>query len=398
MSGESGGLRLKWRNYVEDHALESSTAVRLAARLAPAAPRVAERVAGAPAVPRGDHRVSVVVPSFNYGHFLPDAVESAVTQTGVDVEVIIVDDCSTDDSLRVAEGLAEKDSRVRVLANEANSGHVRSFNRGWDASSGEFVVKLDADDLLAPGALARAAALFVERPNVGLVYGHPRHFWSAEPPAARVGEPFWTIWRGLDWLAERCARGGTAITNPEMVLRSSLLRESGPMNPDIPYGPDMEISLRLATISDVGFIGGSDQALHREHSNSMSVTEADDAIVDLGARLAAFEAALGSEHEANLSAAEREHLLISARRAVAGHALRYAAAARDRGEPATGSSELLDFARELLPVAERSRAEPWTQPEHPVAVVAHRGGRLARRVQRALHSEGLHARWMMSGV
>jgi len=395
MSEMAGAPRARWRDYLERHALRSNVAVATVARLAPALPRVAERVDHAPDVPRDSHMVSVVVPCYNYGRFLPDAVHSALSQTGVDVEVIVVDDCSTDDSLSVARDLADRDSRVRVLANEENAGHVRSFNRGWAAGTGEFVVKLDADDLLTPGALGRAVALFAEHPTVGLVYGHPRHFWTPEPPAARIGDPRWTIWRGADWLAERCARGATAITNPEMVLRSSLLRETGPMNPEIPYGPDMEISLRVATMSDVGYVGGADQALQREHPASMSVTEASDVLVDLHARLAAFEAALGNPSaSADL---DRAWLLLSARRAVAGHALRYAAAARDRGEPAAESAELLEFARGLLPDEERGRAASWPEPSAS-GVVAGRGVRLARKARRAWDDEVLHTRWMVSGV
>src|SRR5689334_2494944 len=69
--------------------------------------------------------VSVVIPCYNYGRYLPDAVASALDQTGVDVDVLVVDDASTDGSAEVALELAREDERVDVLLHEENRGHIR---------------------------------------------------------------------------------------------------------------------------------------------------------------------------------------------------------------------------------------------------------------------------------
>ena len=116
-----------------------------------------------------DRLVTVAVPNFHYGAYLPDAVASAVAQRGVAVEVVIVDDCSTDDSFAVAQSLAARYDNVVALQNDVNQGHGRTFNRAWRAGRGEFVVRLDADDILAPDALARSVALFERFDDVGLV-------------------------------------------------------------------------------------------------------------------------------------------------------------------------------------------------------------------------------------
>src|SRR5215210_1888787 len=100
-------------------------------------------------------RVSVVIPLYNYGRFLGECVQSALDQDGVDVDVLVIDDASTDDSLSVATAIAAGDSRVRVVCNERNLGMVGTMNEGLWAAGGEYLVKLDADDLLTPGALAR---------------------------------------------------------------------------------------------------------------------------------------------------------------------------------------------------------------------------------------------------
>ncbi|HEY5154997.1 MAG TPA: glycosyltransferase, partial [Acidimicrobiales bacterium] len=130
-------------------------------------PTLAKLAAPVPGVPPGLRpRFSVVIPCFNYGRFLPSSVGSVLDQGDVEVEVIIVDDASTDGSLAVAEEMAAADPRIRVVAHRQNAGHVVTFNDGFEVATGEFIVRLDADDLLSVGSLARAAALFVAFPTV----------------------------------------------------------------------------------------------------------------------------------------------------------------------------------------------------------------------------------------
>ena len=98
-------------------------------------------------------RVSIVIPCYNYAHYVRLAIESALAQDWPDVEVVVVDDGSTDASPQV---IASFGSRIRA-AHQPNSGHVAAFNHGFTLSTGDIVIFLDADDLLHVGA-ARAAA------------------------------------------------------------------------------------------------------------------------------------------------------------------------------------------------------------------------------------------------
>ncbi|SDH61330.1 glycosyltransferase family 2 protein [Microbacterium pygmaeum] len=382
-----------WTGYAESHAM-SGRMLRLAARLAPSPLRPIARIPAPRLAPRARPLVSVVIPCYNYARFLPAAVRSAVLQEGVEVEVLVVDDVSTDDSLEVARRLAAEYPSVRVLARAENGGHVRAFNTGWAAASGAYIVKLDADDLLAAGSLARAAALLESCPGVGLVYGHPRHFESAEPPAGRTTDVRWTVWRGRDWLAERCRLGVSAITNPEMVLRSSVLAEIGPMDPAVPYAPDMEIAMRVAAVSDVGWVGGADQALHREHGGSMSETDGSGTLVDLEARADAFASVFRRVGD-RVPGASALH--DDARRALARDALRFASAAHDRGHPRGGDDELLSFAARIWPAArewssfQRVERDAASGPAARVAALARRAARRARQ-------DVSYARWVVSGV
>lgn len=100
--------------------------------------------------------VDVVVNNFNYGRFLPEAIESACAQTHDKVRVIVVDDGSTDDSRELLHGYED---RVEVVLKE-NGGQASALNTGMERCEGDIVMFLDADDVLRPDAAARVAAVF----------------------------------------------------------------------------------------------------------------------------------------------------------------------------------------------------------------------------------------------
>lgn len=108
-------------------------------------------------------RLSIVIPNYNYGRFVGQAVSSALAVEWADVEIIVVDDGSTDDSLEVLAGFA---GRITVIAQE-NQGPRIACNRGFEASRGDAVVFLDSDDLLEP-SIAREVAM-VWRPGISKV-------------------------------------------------------------------------------------------------------------------------------------------------------------------------------------------------------------------------------------
>ena len=102
-----------------------------------------------------DPAVSIVVLNYNYGRFVAAAIESALAQTAPGCEVIVVDNGSTDDS---AEVIARYADRVRVVRQPVNIGQGQGYNLGIAAARGEWIVWLDADDLLDPDAIATCLA------------------------------------------------------------------------------------------------------------------------------------------------------------------------------------------------------------------------------------------------
>lgn len=110
--------------------------------------------------------VSVVIPNYNYAHYLPQAIDSVLSQSYPRVEVIVVDDGSKDESTTIVEKYGE---RVRLIRQQ-NQGVAAARNRGVAESSGEFIAFLDADDVWLPTKLERQVARFQNEPNLGLVH------------------------------------------------------------------------------------------------------------------------------------------------------------------------------------------------------------------------------------
>ena len=119
---------------------------------------------------RAEPVISVVIPAYNAERTLAKTVRSALLQSLREIEVIIVDDASTDGTARLAMELAATDGRVRVLASTINSGVANARNLGIAAAKGHYIAPLDADDLWHPEKAARQLAAIKADPMVGLVY------------------------------------------------------------------------------------------------------------------------------------------------------------------------------------------------------------------------------------
>jgi len=287
--------------------------------------------------------VSVVVPCYNYGRFLPAAVQSVLEQDAVNLDIIIVDDASTDNSAQVAFGMAVDEPRIRVIRHDMNMGHIATYNDGLSRATGDYVVLLSADDLLAPGSLARSAALMEAHPEIGLVYGFPCEF-SDVPPPTRPRRTSWTLWSGHEWVKLMCSRGSNIIMNPEAVVRRSVLDQLIGYRNDMPHAADMDFWLRAASISGVGRVNGPAQAYYRVHGGNMHLTDFGAVIDDIKARRQVFEQL--ESHPGS----PQDGLVEMARRAMATEATRLALLSLAKDQAGRqDADELARFAVETYP-------------------------------------------------
>lgn len=291
--------------------------------------------------------VTVVIPCYNYGHFLPGVVDSVLGQQDVDARIIIVDDASPDGSTEVAQRLAAEEPRVTAVLHAANRGHIATYNDGLALVETEYVTLVSADDVLAPGSLGRATRLMSAFPRVGMVYGHAVSFAAGtepSPPHSRLPET-WTVWADGEWLRWSARRGRNFIMSPEVVMRTAALNETGGYRPELPHSGDLELWLRTAARWDVGRVNGTPQAYYRVHGGNMHLTSYATMAVDLQHRLAAFESLVDADMLELVPDAPR--LLSSARRALAKEALVLAARDLDRGRSPEAATTLLHFSLSL---------------------------------------------------
>ncbi len=192
-------------------------------------------------------------------------------------------------------------------------------------------------------------------PGVGFVYGGSLAFTDDQgPEPARIRARSWTIWSGRDWIADRCRDGINVVRSPTVVMRREVVDRIGGYRSHLPHSGDLEMWLRAAAVSDVGMLGGVDQANHRQHGRSMSRAIYGRALHDLQERRLAFE----TFFESFPDLPDRELRRRSARRAVARLALRHGIAAYGQG---VADDELVeacfDLARDLW--ADAARLPEW---------------------------------------
>lgn len=124
--------------------------------------------------------VSVIIPCYNYAHFLPETLESIRQQTFSDWECLLIDDGSTDNTSEVAQIFVQQDYRFRYIQ-QANSGPSVARNKGIHESRGEFIQFLDADDLIQPHKLKLQIDVILQKPEIDILYGDIRFFLDKSP-------------------------------------------------------------------------------------------------------------------------------------------------------------------------------------------------------------------------
>ena len=205
-------------------------------------------------------RVSAVTPTYNRARYLPQALDSALAQGFDGLEVVVVDDGSTDGTPGVCAGYGD---RIRCRRRE-NAGQSAAWNLCLEMARGEYVAFLDSDDAWLPGKLARQVPLLDADPGAALLYAEVRYVDGdgREIPGAR--RPRRTpSGRVLgDLLADNFLR------TPTVIARRSALLEAGGFRPGLVHGNDWDMWLRVATRHRVLF-DPTPSALYRLHGEQM---------------------------------------------------------------------------------------------------------------------------------
>jgi hypothetical protein len=289
--------------------------------------------------------VDVVIPCYNYGHFLRESVESVLRQPGVDVRVLVIDDCSSDDSPQVGARLAAEDPRVEFRRHAVNRGHIDTYNEGLlDWARSEYSLLLSADDVLAPGALQRAVTLLDARPEAGMAYG--RAICTLDPssePRFSTGGAGTTVISGTEFIRLSCELAMNIVPTPTAVVRTAVQKEVGGYRREFPHTGDMEMWLRFAARGPVGVVDDV-QAYYRLHQGNMSITYRG-VQVDLRAKQDVFDRLLSTLEPADHRGAFKS----LAYQGLARAACRRASAMLNEGDRGTNVRECLKLAEAFHP-------------------------------------------------
>ena len=227
--------------------------------------------------------VSICIPTFNAARWILECLESGLTQSYPRLEVLIIDDASTDETVKLVR--AVDDERIRLLVNEQNIGLAQNWNKCIEMSRGDFIKFLFHDDILYPDCVEKMMQLLLLNEKVGLVFS-PRDVIVEVDPEAELTK----IWlqncttlharfraikpinHGRDLFAQYLSRGfaGNWIGEPSSVLiRKECFTRLGLFNPHLYQVCDVEMWLRIMLAYDIGFLPEKLTAF-RFHSDSTS--------------------------------------------------------------------------------------------------------------------------------
>lgn len=192
-----------------------------------------------------DPLVSILIPCHNAAPFLADTLASARAQTHGNVEIILVDDGSTDGSGALADRLASKDMRV---VHQPNKGVCAALNEALRHAQGEAIVYLDADDLLDPQKIAVQWRRLKEAPEATIASGAWARFSGDVSAAVAQEEAVWSDLGSVDWIVTSWSGGGM-MPGCAWLLPRAVVEKAGPWNESLTLINDLEYFTRVVLAS-----------------------------------------------------------------------------------------------------------------------------------------------------
>lgn len=213
--------------------------------------------------------VSFVIPCYKLGHLVAECVNSILAQSYSHFEILIMDDCSPDNTSEVAKTIT--DSRVRYIRNEQNLGHLNNYNKGIKLSRGQYVWLISADDRLrVPYVLERYVNLLEQHPEVGYVFCPGIGLQSSGE--TELLETFYygakdTIFKGTEFIATVLRKGG-GLLSPSVMVRKLCYEQLSMFPLDMPHQGDLYLWFLWALHYDVAYLA-EPMVNYRSHDANM---------------------------------------------------------------------------------------------------------------------------------
>ena len=222
--------------------------------------------------------VSVIVPNYNHAEFLEERLDSILNQTFKDYELILLDDCSTDNSLEILNSYSQHPQVSGFIINKKRRGTFKQWDKGIKLSIGEFIWIAESDDVCEPEFLEKILPSLRMNKKAGLAYCQS---WSIDNMGNKTGnwlshtDEFRTklfesdfIYKGTDFVNEFLLQKNVIPNTSAIVFRKSVYQQTGGVNSHIEYCGDWFLWMKMAVLSDVCFISKS-LNYFRRHENSV---------------------------------------------------------------------------------------------------------------------------------
>ena len=214
--------------------------------------------------------VSIAIPVFNRAHLVDKTIESVLSQSLVDWDLVVVDDASTDETVSVVQRYAGQDSRIKLFINERNLGLTRNWNRCLDLAKGPLIQILLSDDLVDSDYLENVSKTFDAYPTVGIVAANCRYI-NATGIVIDAGKSEEShLYRAGDEAVSAFLKGHPHVSS--IVFKKECVNKLGGFNEKIWHGPDVEMDSRIAKHFDY-YRFGSPYTSFRRHGSNMGALE-----------------------------------------------------------------------------------------------------------------------------
>lgn len=232
--------------------------------------------------------VSVLIPTFNRGEMLPEALNSVLGQTVAPSQVVVIDDGSTDGT---SERVARFGARVEYIRKD-NGGKASALNLGLARVTGDFVWVFDDDDVALPGSIADRLEVLEGRPECGLVLA--RHYWGASSTSGAIEVGPESLWPTVDASNVLLTlMRGCFTTLQGALVRAACYRSVGPFREDLLRSQDYDMLLRLVRQFSVAFLD-KPTYIARRHAGARGPAAERHSAADREQVWARYDAQLGS--------------------------------------------------------------------------------------------------------